>query len=105
MPPALAHRVHHAGNPRAALRPGEGNPAPAQKTEHELEVLELFDRDLVQLRDVAMQLHILLEVQRGSGGLPLQMRVIHQHRGKAGADFLEPGGRRLFTPKQGDLAI
>ena len=41
-PHAFAHRVHETGNPRAGVRLGEGDAAPLEQREHELELAAFY---------------------------------------------------------------
>ena len=98
--PPFAHRLHHAGNPRALARDGERDAALAQKLEHEFKVLELFNGDGVELGQRAEQFLVFFEIQRGGRRFSLQMRMIHEHRREVGADLRQPEIRNLFTPEQ-----
>lgn len=100
MPAAFADGLHHAGNPWALACAGERDAALAEEAEDDFEVLEFLDGDRVKLGDARVELVVFLEVEGGGGGFSLEVGVVNEDGGEAGADFRKPVVGYFLAPKE-----
>src|ERR1041384_2072547 len=87
---AIADRSHQAGDPGAGIGLSKRYATFVQEIQHELEMLEFFNGDGVELLDAGIEGAIFLEVQRGRRGLAFEMGVIDQKLGKMAQYFGQP---------------
>ena len=97
VPLAVADCMHQAGDPLAGVGLPERNAASPQESEYELEVLQLLNRDRIQLIHMRIEITVFLEIDGRCCRFPFQMRVIHQHLGEVAKHFGQPLGRNAFA--------
>lgn len=97
---AVANRAHQAGDPRARARLGKTNAAPLQKTQDELEMLQLLDGDGVQLIDALEEFMIFFERDGRRGGLAFEVRMVDEDFRQIAHDFGQPIRRNFFAEQK-----
>lgn len=103
MPAAGSDGAHEATDPGAGMGLIEGDAAPAEEVEDELEMLQFLDGDGIEFVDAIKEIAVFLEAEGAGGGLALEVGVIDQDRGELGADLGQPGGGRLGPEQQHGL--
>src|SRR5438270_14078204 len=93
----IANLPHQASDPWAGIRLAERNTALFEQIEHKLEMLQLFDRNGVQLLDAPVKVAILFEIQGGCRRFALQMRMVNEHLRNMRQNFREPISRNLLA--------
>ena len=97
---SLPDLMHEPSDPSAREGLAEKDASLAQQAEHPLKVLELFDRDGVQLVHSREELMVFLQSERGCGRLSLQMGMIYQHFRKVVQNGGDPVRWNLFAKQQ-----
>src|SRR5882724_9966049 len=70
---AITHSTHQTGDPGTRIGLSEWDSAPLEQIQHQLEMLELFHGDRVQLAHTRKQIPVFFKVQRTRRRLALQM--------------------------------
>ena len=60
-------------------------------------MLQLFNRDGVQLAHARVKVLVFFQAERGRSGLALQVRMVDKHSRKIGFDLVQPIRRRFRT--------